>query len=95
LFCILSFFRPYTAASLTLTVFQVFLLELAAKVKYWLDGSQCEPNTIRPPVCKRFFTIIVLNGTIALNGAGANVLRGTGAALVLVLYGEAKNALYK
>jgi solute carrier family 25 (adenine nucleotide translocator) protein 4/5/6/31 len=28
-------------------------------------------------------------------GAGANVLRGTGAALVLVLYGEAKNFLYK
>jgi len=28
-------------------------------------------------------------------GAGANVLRGTGAALVLVLYGEAKNMLYK
>jgi solute carrier family 25 (adenine nucleotide translocator) protein 4/5/6/31 len=27
-------------------------------------------------------------------GAGANVLRGTGAAMVLVLYGEAKNFLY-
>jgi solute carrier family 25 (adenine nucleotide translocator) protein 4/5/6/31 len=27
-------------------------------------------------------------------GAGANVLRGTGAALVLVLYGEIKNAIY-
>jgi solute carrier family 25 (adenine nucleotide translocator) protein 4/5/6/31 len=27
-------------------------------------------------------------------GAGANVLRGTGAALVLVLYGEAKNLIY-
>jgi len=27
-------------------------------------------------------------------GAGANILRGTGAALVLVLYGEAKNAIY-
>lgn len=27
-------------------------------------------------------------------GAGANILRGTGAALVLVLYGEAKNFLY-
>jgi len=28
-------------------------------------------------------------------GAGANVLRGTGAAMVLVLYGEAKNMIYK
>jgi len=28
-------------------------------------------------------------------GAGANVLRGTGAAMVLVLYGEAKNYMYK
>jgi len=27
-------------------------------------------------------------------GAGANILRGTGAALVLVLYGEVKNAIY-
>jgi len=27
-------------------------------------------------------------------GAGANVLRGTGAAMVLVLYGEAKNIIY-
>jgi solute carrier family 25 (adenine nucleotide translocator) protein 4/5/6/31 len=28
-------------------------------------------------------------------GAGANILRGTGAALVLVLYGEIKNVIYK
>lgn len=35
-------------------------------------------------------------GTAALfKGAGANVLRGTGAALVLVLYGELKAVLYK
>jgi len=34
-------------------------------------------------------------GTAALfKGAGANVLRGTGAALVLVLYGEAKSLIY-
>lgn len=39
--------------------------------------------------------IIKDEGTPALfKGAGANILRGTGAALVLVLYGEAKNAIY-
>jgi solute carrier family 25 (adenine nucleotide translocator) protein 4/5/6/31 len=39
--------------------------------------------------------IIKDEGTAALfKGAGANVLRGTGAALVLVLYGEIKNMLY-
>jgi solute carrier family 25 (adenine nucleotide translocator) protein 4/5/6/31 len=40
--------------------------------------------------------IIADEGVAAMfKGAGANVLRGTGAALVLVLYGEAKNFLYK
>jgi len=40
--------------------------------------------------------IIADEGVSAMfKGAGANVLRGTGAALVLVLYGEAKNLLYK
>jgi solute carrier family 25 (adenine nucleotide translocator) protein 4/5/6/31 len=40
--------------------------------------------------------IIADEGVAAMfKGAGANVLRGTGAALVLVLYGEAKNMLYK
>jgi solute carrier family 25 (adenine nucleotide translocator) protein 4/5/6/31 len=40
--------------------------------------------------------IIADEGVAAMfKGAGANVLRGTGAALVLVLYGEAKNLLYK
>jgi len=39
--------------------------------------------------------IIADEGVAAMfKGAGANVLRGTGAALVLVLYGEAKNMLY-
>jgi len=33
-------------------------------------------------------------GAALFKGAGANVLRGTGAALVLVLYGEAKNMIY-
>jgi solute carrier family 25 (adenine nucleotide translocator) protein 4/5/6/31 len=43
-----------------------------------------------------FQKIVKDEGTAALfKGAGANVLRGTGAALVLVLYGEAKNMLYK
>jgi len=43
-----------------------------------------------------FSKIMAEEGTAALfKGAGANVLRGTGAALVLVLYGEAKNFLYK
>merc|ERR1712166_1045314 len=42
-----------------------------------------------------FQKIIADEGVPALfKGAGANVLRGTGAAMVLVLYGEAKNALY-
>jgi len=41
-------------------------------------------------------TIIKDEGTAALfKGAGANVLRGTGAALVLVLYGEMKAFIYK
>lgn len=40
--------------------------------------------------------IIKEEGSSALfKGAGANILRGTGAALVLVLYGEAQNFLYK
>jgi solute carrier family 25 (adenine nucleotide translocator) protein 4/5/6/31 len=40
--------------------------------------------------------IVADEGMAAMfKGAGANVLRGTGAALVLVLYGEAKAALYK
>lgn len=40
--------------------------------------------------------IVAEEGTTALfKGAGANVLRGTGAALVLVLYGEAKNWMDK
>jgi solute carrier family 25 (adenine nucleotide translocator) protein 4/5/6/31 len=43
-----------------------------------------------------FTKIASEEGTAALfKGAGANVLRGTGAALVLVLYGEAKNYLYQ
>jgi solute carrier family 25 (adenine nucleotide translocator) protein 4/5/6/31 len=43
-----------------------------------------------------FNKILADEGVNALfKGAGANVLRGTGAALVLVLYGEAKNAMYK
>jgi len=43
-----------------------------------------------------FSKIASEEGTAALfKGAGANVLRGTGAALVLVLYGEAKNFLYQ
>jgi solute carrier family 25 (adenine nucleotide translocator) protein 4/5/6/31 len=43
-----------------------------------------------------FSKIMKEEGTAALfKGAGANVLRGTGAALVLVLYGEAKNMIYK
>jgi solute carrier family 25 (adenine nucleotide translocator) protein 4/5/6/31 len=43
-----------------------------------------------------FNKILAEEGVAALfKGAGANILRGTGAALVLVLYGEAKNALYK
>jgi len=43
-----------------------------------------------------FSKVMKDEGTAALfKGAGANVLRGTGAALVLVLYGEAKNFLYK
>jgi len=42
-----------------------------------------------------FSKICAEEGVPALfKGAGANVLRGTGAAMVLVLYGEAKNALY-
>jgi len=42
-----------------------------------------------------FNKIIADEGVNALfKGAGANVLRGTGAALVLVLYGEAKNFIY-
>lgn len=41
-------------------------------------------------------TIIKDEGFPALfKGAGANILRGTGAAMVLVLYGEMKAALYK
>jgi solute carrier family 25 (adenine nucleotide translocator) protein 4/5/6/31 len=41
-------------------------------------------------------TIVKEEGVPALfKGAGANILRGTGAALVLVLYGEMKAALYK
>merc|ERR1712023_330783 len=40
--------------------------------------------------------IIADEGVKAMfKGAGANILRGTGAALVLVLYGEAKNMIYK
>lgn len=40
--------------------------------------------------------IIAEEGVAALfKGAGANILRGTGAALVLVLYGEARNFMYK
>jgi solute carrier family 25 (adenine nucleotide translocator) protein 4/5/6/31 len=43
-----------------------------------------------------FKKICTEEGVPALfKGAGANVLRGTGAALVLVLYGEAKNLMYK
>lgn len=43
-----------------------------------------------------FQKICAEEGVPALfKGAGANVLRGTGAALVLVLYGEAKNFMYK
>jgi solute carrier family 25 (adenine nucleotide translocator) protein 4/5/6/31 len=43
-----------------------------------------------------FNKIVAEEGINALfKGAGANVLRGTGAAMVLVLYGEAKNILYK
>lgn len=43
-----------------------------------------------------FSKILANEGPAAFfKGAGANVLRGTGAALVLVLYGEAKNFLYK
>merc|ERR1712127_373124 len=43
-----------------------------------------------------FSKIMNEEGSKALfKGAGANVLRGTGAALVLVLYGEAKAFLYK
>jgi len=43
-----------------------------------------------------FSKIIKDEGMPALfKGAGANVLRGTGAAMVLVLYGEAKNFMYK
>jgi len=43
-----------------------------------------------------FTKILKDEGAKALfKGAGANVLRGTGAALVLVLYGEAKNFIYK
>jgi len=42
-----------------------------------------------------FSKILADEGPAAFfKGAGANVLRGTGAALVLVLYGEAKNFLY-
>jgi len=42
-----------------------------------------------------FSKILKDEGSAALfKGAGANVLRGTGAALVLVLYGEAKNMIY-
>jgi len=41
-------------------------------------------------------TVIKEEGMAALyKGAGANVLRGTGAAMVLVLYGEMKAFLYK
>jgi len=41
------------------------------------------------------FKVMKDEGNAALfKGAGANVLRGTGAALVLVLYGEIKNAMY-
>jgi len=43
-----------------------------------------------------FQKVMADEGTKALfKGAGANVLRGTGAAMVLVLYGEAKNYMYK
>jgi len=43
-----------------------------------------------------FRKIMSEEGTSALfKGAGANVLRGTGAALVLVLYGEIKNVINK
>jgi len=43
-----------------------------------------------------FQKVMADEGTKALfKGAGANVLRGTGAAMVLVLYGEAKNFMYK
>jgi len=43
-----------------------------------------------------FSKVMKDEGPAALfKGAGANVLRGTGAAMVLVLYGEAKNFLYK
>jgi len=42
-----------------------------------------------------FKQILAKEGSAALfKGAGANVLRGTGAAIVLVLYGEIKAALY-
>jgi solute carrier family 25 (adenine nucleotide translocator) protein 4/5/6/31 len=42
-----------------------------------------------------FQKIMKDEGTAALfKGAGANVLRGTGAAIVLVLYGEIKTAIY-
>lgn len=41
-----------------------------------------------------FNVILAKEGPKALfKGAGANILRGTGAALVLVLYGEAKDAM--
>jgi len=42
-----------------------------------------------------FKQIVAKEGTAALfKGAGANVLRGTGAAIVLVLYGEIKAMIY-
>jgi len=58
--------------------------EKAAEDKIYKGAAHC------------FQKIMKEEGTSALfKGAGANVLRGTGAALVLVLYGEAKNYMYQ
>jgi len=61
-----------------------------------MESEKTMENRMYKGAAHCFQKVLADEGTAALfKGAGANVLRGTGAALVLVLYGEAKNFLYK
>jgi len=61
-----------------------------------MESEKAAEDKIYKGAVHCFQKIMKDEGTAALfKGAGANVLRGTGAALVLVLYGEAKNFMYK
>ena len=56
-----------------------------------LEGGKSADQRLYKGTIHCFQRIVKDEGFLALfKGAGANVLRGTGAALVLVLYGEAK-----